>query len=310
MKITVVIPTYRRPQDLLRCLSALTQQSRTADEVVVVVRDVDSETRAALESFHQDNLLLRTATVQVPGVVAAMNVGLKMAEGDVIAFTDDDAAPYPDWLERIETWMLSDDRIGGVGGRDWQYKANNQLKAMGERQVVGQLQWFGRVIGDHHLAVGSPQEVDVLKGVNMAFRHSAIASLQFDERMRGTGAQVHFELAFTLALKRAGWKLIFDPAVAVAHYPADRFDEDLRDQFNEIAWANAVHNQTLVLLEHFPPKQRTVFLIWAILVGTRDSPGFVQWFRFLPKEGTLAGDKLLASLRGHWQAWETWQQSK
>jgi hypothetical protein len=73
---------------------------------------------------------------------------------------------------------------------------------------------------------------------------------------------------------------------------------------------NAVHNETLVLLEHLPPAQRTAFLIWATLVGTRDSLGFLQGLRFLPKEGALAGQKLLASLRGRWQAWETWQHCK
>jgi hypothetical protein len=40
--------------------------------------------------------------------------------------------------------------------------------------------------------------------------------------------------------------------------------------------------------------------MWAILIGTREAPGLVQWLRFLPKEGALAGQKLLAALRGRW----------
>ncbi len=170
------------------------------------------------------------------------------------------------------------------------------------------MQWFGRVIGNHHLGVGEPREVDVLKGVNMSFRQEAIAQLRFDERMRGTGAQVHFEMAFTLALKQAGWKLIYDPQVAVDHYPAQRFDEDQRNNFNEIAFINLVHNETLVLLEYLPLLRRVVFLLWAILVGTRDSLGLVQWLRLLPSQGQLAGKKCWASLRGRWQGWQThWQ---
>jgi len=230
------------------------------------------------------------------------------ASGDIIAFTDDDATPHTDWLERMEAHFLSDSNIGGVGGRDWVYHGTQLEK--GEREVVGQVQWFGRVIGEHHLGVGEAREVDVLKGVNMSFRRSAIAQMHFDTRMRGTGAQVHFELAFSLALKRAGWKLIYDPKVAVNHYPAQRFDEDQRNRFNDIALLNAVHNETLVLLENLPSTRRTAFVIWATFVGTRDAPGLLQWLRFLPKEGTLAGQKLVASLRGRWQAWETWQQSK
>ncbi|MEG5066230.1 glycosyltransferase [Microcoleus sp. B3-A4] len=308
LTISVVIPSYRRPKDLARCLDALKKQKRPADEILVVVRDTDTETWTFVQTLNPEFLPLRTATVSVSGVVAAMNAGMDAACGDIIAFTDDDAVPHTDWLERIEAHFLSDTNIGGVGGRDWVYHGT-QLEE-GEREVVGQVQWFGRVIGEHHLGVGEAREVDVLKGVNMSFRRSAIGQMHFDTRMRGTGAQVHFELAFSLALKRAGWKLIYDPKVAVDHFPAQRFDEDQRNRFNDIALINAAHNETLVLLENLPSTQRIAFVIWATFVGTRNAPGFLQGFRFLPKEGTLAGQKLLASLRGRWQAWETWQQSK
>lgn len=306
MTITVLIPTYRRPKDLERCLGALQKQTRLADEVVVVVRDTDKETWNFLETFNPGSLPLHPVTVSVSGVVAALNTGLEAAQGDIIAITDDDAAPHVDWLERIEAHYLSDSRIGGVGGRDWVYHGM-ELEG-GEREVVGRVQWFGRVIGDHHLGVGEPREVDVFKGANMSFRQAAIAQMRFDERMRGTGAQVHFELAFCLSLRQAGWKLIYDPKVAIDHYPAQRFDEDQRNNFNAIALVNAVHNETLILLEYLSPVQRIVFLLWAILVGTRSMYGFVQALRFLPKEGALAGQKLLASLRGRWQAWQTWIQ--
>jgi cellulose synthase/poly-beta-1,6-N-acetylglucosamine synthase-like glycosyltransferase len=306
MIITVLIPTYRRPKDLARCLEALQQQTRLANEVLVVVRDTDAETWTFLNTFNPNVLPLRTVTVRVPGQVAAMNVGMEAGRGDIVAFTDDDARPHADWLARIETHFLSDDRIGGVGGRDWVYHGI-QLED-GARQVVGQVQWFGRVIGNHHLGVGESREVDVLKGVNMGFRRTAITGMRFDERMRGTGAQVHMEIGFCLALRRAGWKLVYDPLVAVNHYPAQRFDEDKRNSFNYMALLNSVHNETLVLLDHFPPIRRAVFLMWALLVGTQDSLGFVQWLRFLPSEGSLAGQKWLASLQGRYQGWQTWQQ--
>jgi glycosyltransferase involved in cell wall biosynthesis len=275
---------------------------------LLVVRDTDDETWAFLKSLNPDSLPLCTVTVTVPGQVAALNPGLDAAQGDIIAITDDDAAPHADWLERIEAHFLSDSCVGGVGGRDWVYHGT-ELED-GARKVVGRVQWFGRAIGDHHLGVGEPREVDIFKGANMSFQRTAIASLRFDERLRGTGAQPHNDMAFSLAVKRAGWKLIYDPMVAIDHYPAQRFDEDQRYKFNEIAFINKVHNETLALLEHLPSTRRAVFLVWAILVGTREAPGFVQWLRFLPSEGSLAGQKLLASLRGRWQGWVTWQESK
>jgi cellulose synthase/poly-beta-1,6-N-acetylglucosamine synthase-like glycosyltransferase len=284
---------------------ALQAQTKPAFQVIVVVRDTDVETWQFFEEFTHHNLPLCVVKVMVPGVVAALNAGLEAVEGDTVSITDDDAAPRPDWLERISAHFTSDSNIGGVGGRDWIHQGGKLEDD--SREVVGQLQWFGRVIGNHHLGVGEAREVDVLKGVNMSFRTQAITGLRFDERMRGTGAQVHFEMAFTLALKRAGWKIIYDPSVAVDHYPAQRFDEDQRNYFNEIAFINLVHNETLVLLDHLPPIRRAVFLLWAISIGTRDSLGFVQWLRLLPTEGKLARQKWLASMRGRWQGWLTWQ---
>jgi GT2 family glycosyltransferase len=311
MKITVIIPTYRRSKDLARCLEALRQQTRPADEVLVVVRDTDAETWAFLEGIKPHLLLLHTIKVMVPGVVAAMNLGLDAASGDIIAFTDDDAAPHIDWLERIGAYFLSDDCIGGVGGRDFLYYGTQESWLLeGERKIVGQLQWYGLVIGNHHLGVGAPREVDVLKGVNMSYRRAAIKNRRFDPRMRGSGAQVHFEIEFCLALKQEDWKLIYDPAIAVNHYNGERFDEDQRGKFSDIALMNMAHNETLALLEHLPFLKRIIFLMVFILVGTRAAPGFLQWLRLLPSEGSIASQKLLASLRGRWQGWQTWQMSK
>lgn len=281
---------------------ALQEQTKPVDQVIVVVRDTDAETWQFLAQLNTENLPLHTVKVTEPGVVAALNAGLAAVEGDIVSITDDDAAPHPDWLERIAAYFICDSRLGGLGGRDWVHHGSKLEDE--SRPVVGQLQWFGRVIGNHHLGVGEPREVDILKGVNMSFRTQAIGQLRFDERMRGTGAQVHFEMAFTLTLKRAGWKIIYDPNVAVDHYPAQRFDEDQRNNFNEIAFINLVHNETLALLEHLPFIRRIVFLFWAVFVGTCDSLGLVQWLRFLPSQGQLAGKKLLASWRGRWQGYK------
>lgn len=269
----------------------------------MVVRDTDTETWQFLGEFPLQNLPLQIVTVTKPGVVAALNTGVTAVNGDIVSITDDDAAPHPDWLEKITAHFESDGCIGAVGGRDWIHQG--EKIETGSCAKVGRVQWFGRVIGNHHLGVGKPREVDVLKGVNMSFRTQAMGKLIFDERMRGTGAQVHFEMAFTLALKRAGWKIIYDPSVGVDHYPAQRFDEDQRENFNEIAFTNLVHNETLVLLEHLPPLRRIVFLFWAIFIGTRDSLGILQWLRFLPSQGIIATKKLQASLRGRWQAWQS-----
>lgn len=307
LTITVLIPTYRRIHDLKRCLEGLKQQSRPANEVLLVVRETDTETWMFLQFFEPGSLPMRLLKVAVPGQIAALNAGIAAASGDIIAITDDDAVPKPNWLDRIETYFLFNERVGGVGGRDWVHQDNQQIDAA--CNVVGRVQWFGRLIGHHHLGMGPPRLVEFLKGANMSYRRAAIVDLRFDERLRGTGAQVHNDLAFSLAVNRAGWKLVYDPLVAVDHYPAPRFDEDQRGQFDRAALVNKVHNETLILLEHLPPLRQIAFLIWAILIGTRGNRGFVQCLRFLPQERTLSIQKLFAALQGRWQGWRTWRHS-
>ncbi|MEO0683984.1 MAG: glycosyltransferase family A protein, partial [Cyanobacteria bacterium J06649_11] len=177
MSIAVIIPTYRRSQDLARCLKALQNQTRPADEVIVVVRDTDTETWSFLTAFDSKDLGLRSATVSITGVVAAMNTGLDAATADIVAFTDDDAAPHLDWLARIESHYLANEQVGGVGGRDWVYHGTDLED--GSSRTVGQVHWFGRVIGNHHIGTGEAREVDVLKGVNMSFRRAAIQKWHF-----------------------------------------------------------------------------------------------------------------------------------
>lgn len=304
MNITVIIPSYRRTKDLERCLIALKQQIRPANEIIVVVRDLDTGTKSFLDTFDCESLPLRRAEVTIPGQVAALNVGLEIAQGDIITITDDDGVPHPPWLKRIEAHFMADDRTGGVGGRDWVYIGNRLVE--GEKDTVGKVQWFGRTIGNHHLGTGEPREVEILKGANMSYRRKAIANLRFDRRLLGTGAEVHNDLAFSLNVKKSGWKLIYDPLVSIDHYHGKRFDEDLRGQFNKTAWFNEVHNDTMVMLGYLPPWRKTVYLVWTILIGTRRGFGIVQLLRFLPKEGSIAGKKWLLSMQGRYKGCLTW----
>ncbi len=308
MNITVIIPTYRRPKYLHNCLTGFKQQTRLADEILLIVRNSDRLTWEFLASFDAEYLPLRTLTVKVTGVVAAMNLGLDAAQGDIVCFIDDDAVPRNDWLGKIEAHFGADPKLVGLGGRDRMYVDGKKL-VEGQKPIVGKLQWFGRMIANHNLGVGKPREVDFLKGVNMSYRRQAIANMHFDERMKGTGAQAHFEVSFCLSLKRAGCKLLYDPQIVVEHYLGKRFDEDVRDHFNRVAFFNEVHNETLAIVEHFSPLKRIIFMTWAMLVGTRKAFGLVQLIRFLPQEGKMAVDKWLISIRGRREGWLSWQQS-
>ena len=289
MRISVIVPSYKRPADLRRCLEALSKQTMPPLEVLAVARVDDAETRAVIAAAPA-GAHVREVLVDEPGVIAAMQAGLDAVDprADVVALTDDDAAPRPDWIARLAAHFVADENVVGVGGRDWQWydgKVNDD-----SREQVGIVQWFGRVIGNHHLGVGPPREVDILKGANCAFRRPQLQTIGFDHRLRGDGAQVHWEMALCLPMRRRGWKLLYDPAVAVDHYPAPRADADVNNRggFHAQSFQDAVFNETLVMLEHLQGFQTLSFGLWCGLVGTATAPGLGQLPRTLRRSSTLA----------------------
>lgn len=309
MTISVIIPTYQRFEELRRCLQALASQMRAPDEVVVVVRDTDEETRGFLDRAKVNHPNLRIANVTTPGQVSALNAGLVEAKGDIIAFTDDDTVPHSDWLRLIEGHFQADPRIGAVGGRDWCY-INNQL--LGEKRlIVGKLFWFGLLMDNHHLGTGKPRQVDHLKGANMSFRKEALSGIRFDERLRGRGAQSRNDLGVCLAVKRRGWKIVYDPRIAVSHYIAKRYDEDQRGKFNNLATENMAFNETLVLLKHLSTIRKVFYVSWALFVGNRGTPGAILFMRdFFIRRKREYWERFPAALRGRWEAWKVWMSSR
>ncbi|MGX5820336.1 glycosyltransferase family 2 protein [Chitinophaga lutea] len=105
MKISVVIPTYKRPLLLMECIKSLARQhfDKDAFEVLVVSDGPDLLTKQVVVSWKHTGLL-DIEYIPLPekrGPAAARNAGWRLASGEVIAFTDDDCLPDERWLETI-----------------------------------------------------------------------------------------------------------------------------------------------------------------------------------------------------------------
>jgi glycosyltransferase involved in cell wall biosynthesis len=103
MKISVVIPTYRRPELLLLCVNAIACQSMdTSDFEIIVVSDgPDGRTSEIMQAFGKTHPYVRVkflSTDTKRGPAAARNKGWVNSNGELVAFTDDDCIPDKDWL--------------------------------------------------------------------------------------------------------------------------------------------------------------------------------------------------------------------
>jgi glycosyltransferase involved in cell wall biosynthesis len=112
--VSVVVPTYRRPQLLDRCLQALLAQSFDPWRYEIIVADDadDPDTKEQVMSWrrriHGPTQILYAPVWDAHGPAAARNVGWRLAAGKVIAFTDDDTIPRRDWLARGMAAMSED----------------------------------------------------------------------------------------------------------------------------------------------------------------------------------------------------------
>jgi GT2 family glycosyltransferase len=307
MRVSVVIPTYRRPEALGRCLDALARQSRGPEEIIVVARREDTASQECASERQQP---IRFVPIDVPfgkpGFVAALNAGIDASRGEIVCLTDDDSEPHSDWIARILSTFESDPSIGAVGGRDWVYHGS-RLEG-GQATTVGTVSWWGRVIGKHHLGVGDPRDVAVLKGVNLSVRGELARQIGFDARLRGTTTEHHSELGLCLSLLRMGFRIVYDPAIAVDHRPQPRLDE--AREFSPRQVHDAAYNETLALLEHLSRLGRLAHLLWTTSVGTRATPGFAQAARSLLRQRDSGLQQLVANLKGRILAIRTYLGSR
>lgn len=292
--VTALIPSYGRPDSLLRCLEGLLAGERLPEQIIVVARDTDLPTREAAVQWGTAHSLpgFEVVIVTEPGQIAAMNAGLPHATGEVVTFPDDDSIPRPDWLRRIMA-HYEDPTVGGVGGRDVVHGAGLPEPPTVAR--AGLVTWYGRIVGNHHCNVtGGPRPVMHLKGVNMSFRRELI--VPFDPGIWGPHIN---DTDISLAVYRTGRKLIFDPEAKVDHYPAPRPDvaRDVLDP--RLAFLDA-HDWLYLLLKYQPWYLKPVAVLYVILVGTRARPGLLLGLarpRYWPAMGAAFRGALVALLR-------------
>jgi GT2 family glycosyltransferase len=114
MRISVCIATVR-PDCLPRAIASVAIQDWPDWELVLVPQGSD---RALLQVCENSTIDPRVRVVHLPhrGLSRARNAGAAAATGDIVAFTDDDCEPAPDWLTQLAAPFLADPALGLVGG--------------------------------------------------------------------------------------------------------------------------------------------------------------------------------------------------
>jgi glycosyltransferase involved in cell wall biosynthesis len=117
--VSVVVPCRNRAGELRRCLESLDQQQFPKEQYEVLVCDDGSE--EDLESVIREmdlNALKISYYRQAPkGPAAARNLGIRLAQGQIIAMTDSDTVPRPDWLAKLYRALADNPQAVAVEGK-------------------------------------------------------------------------------------------------------------------------------------------------------------------------------------------------
>src|SRR5438094_7910688 len=117
MSISVIIATHNRCNLLDDCLTHLARQAFIPGDEIVVVNNGSIDGTPAVVARHARGSAVPLVYVEepVPGKSYAVAAAVRVAKGDVLAFTDDDVNVAPTWLDSIRRAM-ADQLTALVGG--------------------------------------------------------------------------------------------------------------------------------------------------------------------------------------------------
>lgn len=222
LSASIAVCTRERPEDLARCLAALREVPDDGQELLVVDNRPETKaTRDVVGRFPGVRYLREDRR----GLDAARNRALSEADGEIVAFLDDDAVADPMWLRGLLRPFL-DPSVGCVTGLTLPYELETDGQEMFEAVAGFSHRGFRRRVFQsppHDPLVTGP----IGAGANMAIRRAAAAAVgPFDEALdAGTASQSGGDHDYFMRLLKAGWRVVYEPAALNRHRHRRTWDE-------------------------------------------------------------------------------------
>ena len=211
--ISVIIPTYNRDQILAAALASVRQQTFPADQFEVIVVDNGSTdgTRELVEQLNQDGgKPIRYVYEARTGYHRACHAGARAAQGEILAYTDDDAVVTSGWLAALAS-AYEHSKVGAAGGPirvRWRTPPPAWVPLLG---TFGHLDY-----GPDYMELSWPQTI---YGGSFSIRKQVLFEVggfnpgtSVEDRLVGDG-----ETGLCRKLYSAGWKMAYVPHALIYH---------------------------------------------------------------------------------------------
>jgi cellulose synthase/poly-beta-1,6-N-acetylglucosamine synthase-like glycosyltransferase len=220
-RVSVVICAYNAERTMDACLASL-RNLNYPDYEVIVVNDGSTDRTPAITGEHKraydaDLAGPRMVVIDQPnrGLSVARNVGMEAATGEIIAYTDSDCVPDPDWLYFLVYKFLRNGFVA-VGGPNFP-PAEPSLVPAAVAVSPG---------GPTHVLLND-EIAEHIPGCNMAFTKKVMQELGgFEPIFAAAGDDVDF----CWRLQNKGYSVGFSPAATVWHYRRNTVKAYLKQQ--------------------------------------------------------------------------------
>jgi GT2 family glycosyltransferase len=250
--VSVVVPTCRDPVGLERCLRSILGCDYDEFEVIVVDTPESSATRRMVAERFADEPRLRYVEEPSPGLSRARNTGLSLAEGEVVAITDDDVTVDSGWIRRCAEAFERADDVACVTGLILPLALETHSQVLFE-QYTG----FGKGFRRRTYRLRESRGADPLfpytpgligSGANTVLRADVGRRLGGFKTSLGAGtlAMGGDELELYIRLLQAGYAVAYEPGAIVWHEHPDGMARLRRQVYRYGVGLGAMLTQQLV----------------------------------------------------------------
>ena len=273
MKISVIICTRNRFEDLTKTLPSLVSQTRLPDEIIIVDSSDNEQSKKYITSIHLPFSVRYFHTRA--GLTLQRNYGIQESIGDLIFFFDDDVDLDVNYLSAVEKVFVNDrlNKIGAVGGRIVASENKNlfSVRVKLEKVIFATIRFIFGLVGNRNGKFywsGMPSHphatikngfIECLSGCCMAFRREVFNKIQFDENLTGYGLMEDVDISKQTL--DAGYKIYYQTSATLIH------NESPMNRLKVQQWAEmSVINYDYLFRKNWSKDTwRYFFYYWAML---------------------------------------------
>lgn len=234
LKVSVVVPTYYRPNDLSELFDSLLRQTVKPFEVIVIddtptdaVYIVCEKYKTKFESVGTG--LIYTKNPRERSAAIARNVGAEIARGDIMLFLDSDVFLYRNYIEKI--LQVFQNYSNAVGVQGWIVPRMKKLRHHLLRYFLNQLIVRPFLLGhsfakercrflEYPIILTQIRNCETLTSSNMAVKRDILREFTFDENLKNYSFMEDLLFSYSV-LRKYSQSLYITPYAKCIHKRSD-----------------------------------------------------------------------------------------